>query len=148
MKYDNTNNINNIKSSKYFMKGDFIVIVILLVVFIGMMVLAFQPVGERVEITIDGVLKYTYNLSEDRVIEIPFEGDEKGNVIIIENGTVYMKEATCKNQVCVHYGKIKRVGEAIICTPHKLVVEIVGKNKEIDTVAWKDLIQEKLHMYL
>lgn len=135
MKYDNTNNIQNIKSSKYFMKGDIIVVIVLIIMFIGMMVLAFQPQGERVEITVNGKLKYTYSLYEDRVIEIPIDGEEHANVIVIKDGYVYMKEATCKNQVCVKNGKIHRVGETIVCAPHRVVVEIVGKNREIDTIA-------------
>ena len=46
------------------------------------------------------------------------------NTVIIENGKVYMKEADCKNQICVKHKKISEKGEVIICLPNRVSVEI------------------------
>ena len=133
MKYDNTNNIQNIKASKYFRKADILVVIIILVMFIGMMFLIFMPTGDKVVIRVDGKVKYTYNLDENKVINLTINGEENANIIVIENGYVYMKSATCKNDICVKSGKINKVGETICCLPHNVVVEIIGKGG-MDTV--------------
>ncbi|MBP3703179.1 MAG: NusG domain II-containing protein [Lachnospiraceae bacterium] len=56
------------------------------------------------------------------------------NVIVIENGEVFMQEADCPDKACVRQGKIRQSGEAIICLPHQLTVEIpadkAGENAE------------------
>ena len=46
------------------------------------------------------------------------------NIIVIENGEVSMQEADCPDKACVRQGKIRQSGEAIICLPHRLTVEI------------------------
>ena len=53
-----------------------------------------------------------------------FETEKGYNIVKIENGSVYVYEADCKNQVCVKKGKISRKGETIACTPHKFLVEV------------------------
>ena len=53
-----------------------------------------------------------------------FETQKGYNIVKIENGSVYVYEANCKNQVCVKKGKIQRKGETIACTPHKFLVEV------------------------
>ena len=44
-----------------------------------------------------------------------------------------MKEADCPDKYCVKQGKIKNVGETIVCLPHKVVVEIEKTSKGIDS---------------
>lgn len=46
------------------------------------------------------------------------------NTITIEDGSVRVSEADCANQDCVRQGAIDRMGQQIICLPHKLWVEI------------------------
>ena len=56
----------------------------------------------------------------------PFEGrDGRGkNVIVVEDGAVFMAEADCPDSLCVQMGRIYREGESIVCLPHGLVVRI------------------------
>lgn len=133
-KYDNTNNVNNLKESGYFKKADIAIAVVVLLAFVGLIVLLCMPQGDKVVIRVDGKIKYTYSLRQDRVISIDYNGEKNANVIVIKNGTVYVKSATCKNHDCVDMGKISKTGEVITCLPHKLMVEIVGKNAKVDTV--------------
>ncbi len=53
------------------------------------------------------------------------------NLVIIENETVDVYEANCKNQICVETKSIDSAGEAISCAPHEFVVRIIGES-EID----------------
>ena len=44
-----------------------------------------------------------------------------------------MKEANCRDQICVRHKAISKNGESIICLPHSVYIEVVGeKEKEID----------------
>ena len=63
------------------------------------------------------------------------------NVVIVENGAVYVREADCENQDCVHQGKVSAPGKQIICLPHKLWIEVVSDGEtsaaemDVDAVA-------------
>ena len=35
-----------------------------------------------------------------------------------------MVEASCADQLCVRQGEIERIGETIVCLPHRLLVEV------------------------
>ncbi len=93
----------------------------------------------RVVVEVEGKEVKSYPLQDnDEPINIRVDaGEDKYNVIIIKNNEVYVKEANCKDQVCVNWGKIKRQGETIVCLPHKLIVKIVGSsdNQPIDDIA-------------
>lgn len=57
--------------------------------------------------------------------ENPRSDSPSVNVIRIQNGTAFMEESTCKNQVCVEHAPISRAGQTIVCLPHGLVLEVV-----------------------
>ena len=89
-----------------------------------------QQAGESVTITVDGSCYGTYSLDSDREIEIKSENGR--NVVVIEAGEIYMKEADCPDRYCMKQGKISGNHESIVCLPHKLIVEVeaAGEDKE------------------
>lgn len=92
--------------------------------------------GSFVKVSIDGKLTDTYDLSVDATYEITgYDGGK--NTLVIKDHEAYMTEADCPDQVCVKTGKIHRVGESIVCLPHRAVVEISkeGEEAEVDTVS-------------
>lgn len=91
--------------------------------------------GNSVTVSVDGVPVAEYSLSEDATYEISgFEGGY--NTLVIEDGVAYLNEADCPDKLCVKQGKIKKVGETIVCLPHKVVIEVVGEGKaEVDAVS-------------
>lgn len=89
--------------------------------------------GASVVITIDNKEYGTYNLLEDNKILIHEKGAQ--NTIVIEKGTVYMSHANCNGRDCVRQGKISQTSQAIICLPHKLIVEIKGGKDEYDSIS-------------
>ena len=97
-----------------------------------------QKKGANVVIRINGKQTASYPLNKDRVVTLHPDDDET-NTITIKNGTVKMTEANCKDHICEHHPAISKVGESIICLPHKLVVAIEdqsGKDsKSPDTIA-------------
>lgn len=113
-------------------KGD-IVIIILGLLFAGAASLAMQGRGngEYVQITANGETD-RYPISEDRTIE---QKTRKGgfNTIVIKDNEVYMKNASCPDQICVHHKAVSKNGESIICLPNTVYIEIEGsREREID----------------
>lgn len=99
-------------------------------------------VGAKVIIESGGKVFASYSLFEDKDIIVPAPGSKSGfssaedgsddectqydnyNEVVIKDGSVYVSDASCKNQVCVKHGPITRSGETIVCLPNRLVVRI------------------------
>jgi len=99
--------------------------------------LVTQHVRERgayVSVSVDGTVYGEYPLSQNAEISIR-DGDHY-NLLVIQDKCAYIKEASCKNQLCVHQGKIRYDGQSIICLPNKVVISIVGGEKQkVDAVS-------------
>lgn len=88
-------------------------------------------IPDKVIVTVDGEVKFTENINENKVLKV--EGYQGGyNMVKIENGKVNVYEADCSNQVCVNTDTITKSGETIVCLPHRVVVEISGSSSEVD----------------
>lgn len=90
-----------------------------------------QAGGEKVLITVEGNIT-AYSLREDRRIVLQ-QDEECYNTVVIENGEVFMEDASCPDQICVRHKKISKNGEMIICLPNEVYIEVESGNKsEID----------------
>ena len=83
--------------------------------------------GTQVRVSVDGEIIGEYSLSEN--CEYSLSGGT--NILVIENGFAYIKEANCKDKICVNTGKISHTGQRIVCLPNKLLVEVLGDGEEI-----------------
>lgn len=78
-------------------------------------------------------------LSEDR--ELVVETSLGTNVVAVEGGSVYVREADCDNRDCMRQGTLSAPGRQIICLPHKLWIEVVADggdsaaDMDVDAVA-------------
>lgn len=84
--------------------------------------------GSTVEVRCDGEVIAEYSLLENG--EYPLLGGK--NVLVIEDGSAYMKSADCPDGTCIKTGRIRRVGESIICLPNKLAITVRGE-RDSDT---------------
>ncbi|MBQ7327325.1 MAG: NusG domain II-containing protein [Clostridia bacterium] len=110
--------------------SDIILIGVLLIVSLSVFLIWYLSGtdGSTAVVTVDGKRVGEYSLAIDGVYYI----NDGTNVLAIEDGKAYMKEASCPGyQDCVETGKISRVGETIVCLPNKVVVEIVGEGDEL-----------------
>ncbi len=101
-----------------------IIIVLSLFIFALILVLAVlgsRTEGDRVTVKIDGTVVATYSLSEAGEYDVG-----ENNTIVIEDGCVYMKDAVCPTGSCIRTGKIRYVGESIVCLPNRVVITIEG----------------------
>ncbi len=118
-------------------KGDYIIIVsILLIVILSYAYVIYLDVNaEKKVLEIkqgEEISKYTLDDGYENIIEVK-DGDQY-NIVYIKDGAVWVHDSNCRSRVCVNHKKISRVGETIICIPHKLVLEIKGEDKDIDII--------------
>ena len=78
----------------------------------------------RVSVRVENVEMYSCGLNETK--EFTVKTDYGYNIVCVENGQVWVREADCPNKDCMDFGKIGSAGQVIICAPHKLLVEIVN----------------------
>lgn len=121
-------------------KGDIIIIVLLaLVVVVGSVYTFMQgasSLSRTVVITRDQEVLYEIKINKayERIINVEHEGHY--NIVHIKDGEVWIDSANCYNQVCVFERPISKPGQAIVCLPHKLVIEIKGeKNQGVDIIS-------------
>ena len=91
--------------------------------------------GETVQIRAAGRVVQTFPLSENRTFEIT--GVDGGtNLLVIRDGAAWIEEADCPDALCVGMGHIRRVGQSVVCLPHKVVVEVVdgGDDTGVDVL--------------
>jgi hypothetical protein len=82
--------------------------------------------GSDVLIELDGKPAYTLPLYENRLV--PVGGPYGITLIEIQGGNVRVKQAHCRNQICVREGWISK--GVIVCLPNKLVIIVGGSKKD------------------
>ena len=88
--------------------------------------------GLTAVVTVDGKVRAELSLEENETATIETEWGY--NIVHTENGQAFVTEADCRDQICVEHKKIEKTGETIVCLPHKMVVEIIGGEEEVDMV--------------
>lgn len=118
------------KKSAPFGKADILLLAVILIIIVASATIwyAGKPVGEKAEIYINGKLKATYSLSQDKAINL----DEIGVHLTISDGKIGVTDSDCKDKICMHSGYISHSGQRIICAPNKLVIVIRGKQPQYD----------------
>lgn len=110
-------------------KRDIVLIALLLAaalaLYVGAQLLGADEVSSVV-VTIDGAEVLRKPLAVNDSYEIR-QDDGSVNVITVENGAVYMKEANCRDGLCIQQGKMRSAAKTIVCLPHKLVVTLSGE---------------------
>lgn len=80
--------------------------------------------GERVDVEVDGVCIKSYPLSSD--VRVTLGEGEWENLLVIKNGEAFVESADCPDGVCTAHLPISKIGETIVCLPHRLVIRVVG----------------------
>jgi len=116
-----------VQNKKHFRNEILLVAVIIVLAVIGFFILkSRQKNGKNVIVTVDGKEKYRYDISEDREFTVKTgKNGENINIVVIKDGKVYVKEADCRDKICVHHKPISKSGEEpIVCLPHKLALSV------------------------
>ena len=84
--------------------------------------------GGVAQVRVAGTVTASYPLDEDASYTIT--GANGGtNLLVIEDGSARIEEASCPDGVCVHTGRVRRDGQSIVCLPNQVVVEIVSETE-------------------
>ena len=98
------------------------VIGVALVVMAVLSALGAYKSGDTVVISVDGQAIERLPLKKDT--EYKIETPEGGyNILVIEDGRAYVKEASCPDKICVRTGEVDEVSP-IVCLPNKVVISI------------------------
>lgn len=72
-----------------------------------------------------------YALTDDYKNEFTIGDKDAGyNTIHIENGEIWIHDASCPDKNCINQGKISNDGEIIVCLPNQLMIKIVDENNK------------------
>lgn len=83
------------------------------------------------EIKVDGKLYKNVPLSSNKGNNTFIIKTANGNnKISIKDNSIAISEADCLDSLCIKQGFISKVGETIICLPHKVVIEIKGEESD------------------
>lgn len=124
----------NLKNIPLLQRSDFILIAFVLAVAVFLFFLnSFSSEGKMAVVTIDG--------EDVTVINLETADDEKfsaGNVTVeVKNGTVSIVDSNCPDKTCVKTGGLSKCGDASVCVPNRVVVEIKGDNADgVDIMAY------------
>ncbi len=102
------------------------IIVIAAVLTLSLIFLTFMRLlkqeGTVAVVEINGVVAGEYPLSRNGVF--PLNGGT--NILVIEDGVAYLNYSDCPDHTCERTGKIRYVGQTIVCLPNRLSVTIHG----------------------
>lgn len=85
----------------------------------------------------DNKLVREYVLTDDVKDEVEIKTDTGFNTLHVEDGQIWIHDASCPDKICIHQGKISRDGEIIVCLPNRMLIKIVDNSSddEIDFIA-------------
>lgn len=73
-----------------------------------------------------------YSLNQAREVQV--KGPIGLNTISISNGRARFSKSPCHNQYCIHQGWLNRAGQAAICLPNQISLELIGETKPYDSL--------------
>lgn len=115
--------------------GDVIVILLSIVILAGLYSHLWQrEQATRMQIMQGDKVVGTYSLNQTRDIHI--HGALGESVIQIAEGRVRFVKAPCMNQYCVHQGWLNRAGQAAVCLPNELLLQLLTSEKPFDSLSY------------
>ncbi len=81
--------------------------------------------GANALITVAGQPPTRKSLQHDDLFIL--EGAAGRALIEISDGSILIRDSACPQKLCVRQGRIRRVGEIIVCVPNKITIWIEGR---------------------
>lgn len=86
----------------------------------------------KVQIRLGDKIYATYSLNQERDIHV--HGKLGDATISIEEGKARFAKSPCHSQYCVYQGWLTHAGQAAICLPNQISLELMGETKLYDTL--------------
>jgi hypothetical protein len=123
------------RSMPYFLIGDYWVLGLGLLVVMSLVKLYWHTEAATKVVIHQGSAIYgTYSLAQQRTLEI--QGPKGISVVEIRMGRVRFLASPCANHYCVHQGWLDHAGQAAICLPNRVSIELQGDQVSYDTLTY------------
>jgi hypothetical protein len=133
--------MNKIFLSNKFIKGDKLLIIIILA--ITLMSFGVKLINDRfnyidqkiLSVSLDGKIIEKINLTD---VKAKYSFNLKGSLIStieIEKNRARFINAKCPDLICEKTGWIENAGETAVCLPNKAIIKIIGKDGIVDAIA-------------
>lgn len=136
MQVQNKNASKKQIKNKYFRLGDLLIYLFLMIIFsiLFFKISSFKELkASKAEIWVDGKLKYVYPLQKER--KVVFVDTVIGGCDIeFKDNKVRVLTSNSPRKIAVKQGFIASSGEVAIGIPDRLVLKIVGENKDLDFI--------------
>lgn len=113
----------------------------ILIMIVGLMIVGYlfkslwhQEPAAKLQIRLGDKIYATYSLAQNRTIDI--QGPIGITRIVINNGKARFVNSPCPNQYCVHQGWLSHQGQAAICLPNQVSLELLGGEKPFDSLSY------------
>lgn len=107
-------------------KGDKLIIIIIAavaLVALGItLITASEANNKVVAITVDQKSYMTLPINKDTTVTVATQYGS--NTIEIKDGSVKVISADCPDKICVHTKAAQKVGDIIVCLPHRLIITV------------------------
>ena len=106
-------------------KNDFVLIgVLFLIAAVLFIIPLVKEEGAVATVTVDGEVVYELPLTKDAQVCVNTKDDEGINIVTIKDNAVFVEDANCRDRLCVNQGKKSKVGDVIVCLPHKVIIKV------------------------
>jgi len=119
-------------------KGDIILIFCLVVIFSFSLVLInksfITTTDKYISVQVNGEEIKQITFSKEKKV-YPIRTEFGINILEVSEDGIRVIEANCPDKLDVKFGRIDKVGQAIICIPNRLVIQIKSRqNNDLDVV--------------
>lgn len=105
-----------------------IVVVLLALCVLVFIALGLRSPGQSVQVRQNQETLFNAPLAEDRSVEL--QGPLGVTRLEIANGRARIVASPCPYKVCIGMGAIHRQGEIVACVPNRLLVQVVGQQRD------------------
>jgi hypothetical protein len=116
------------------------ILVLLVAVAAGAGVFAVNTVfgdqGDYAVIMVNGQEYRRIDLSDEEPGEFTVESPWGYNTIEMGKNRIRIRDASCPDKLCVKEGWLSRANEMSVCMPNRVLIKIIGKETEVDDVAF------------
>ena len=121
--------------NSYLLVGDKLVIALgLLLVITLFQTLWRNEHAAKVQVRVGDKVYATYSLNQQR--EVHVKGKLGEAIISIAQGKARFARSPCNSQYCVHQGWLTHAGQAAICLPNQISLELIGQTKPYDSISY------------
>lgn len=121
--------------NRYLTKGDYFLIALVLLGALATIPLLHQSAeasGRWAIVRLDGQVVHQLSLAQDQ--EVTVTGPAGETVIRVQNGRVRVVRSPGAQEICMRQGWIHKPGQALICLPNHVTIEIPG-DSGIDAIS-------------